>query len=192
MGMLANWSAARGAVGVVSGSRCQGRVNRLPSPSRRQAARRRRQAAHSPRAEGTGHSRRRQPEDVGHAAETSVPHPQCRRPVHHSSVPTWTPRSPTSSPHWATRRRPSASTLCVSALKASTQAGASPRPVAFCPALAMRRPRTESSNLRGQRHRPALLQPPSHPCAVPREIPPISQTHVESCGRIRGDSLSGD
>ena len=37
---------------------------------------------HSPRAEGTGHSRRRQSEDVGHAAEASVPHPQSRRPVH--------------------------------------------------------------------------------------------------------------
>jgi len=66
------------------------------------------------------------------------------------------------------------------------------RPVAFCPVLAMRRPRAGNPNLRGQRHRLALLPPPNNPRAVPWEIPPIPQTHVESCGIICGDSLSGD
>jgi hypothetical protein len=70
--------------------------------------------------------------------------------------------------------------------------GASPRPVAFCPVLAMRRPRTGNPNLRSQRHRLALLPSPNHHRAVPWELPPIPQTHVESCGIIRSDSSSGD
>ena len=66
------------------------------------------------------------------------------------------------------------------------------RPVAFCPVLAMRRPRAGNPNLRGQRHRLALLPPPNNPRAVPWEIPPIPQTHGEFCGIIRSDSLPGD
>src|SRR5271157_4283094 len=53
-------------------------------------------------------------------------------------------------------------------------------------------PRPGRPNLRGQRPRPAFLQPPSHPRPVPWEIPPIPQTYGEFCGRIRADSLSGD
>ena len=42
-----------------------------------------------------------------------------------------------------------------------------PRPVAFCPELAMSRPRTGSPNLRGQPYRLELLPPPNQPAPFP-------------------------